>query len=55
MEHVADLLAEALDNLLRAEGGGEKDCGHDFYCNCPWDKAKAALAEYRKINREKKS
>ena len=40
-------LVEALDSLIRANGGGKKDCGHDFTCVCAEDKAKVALQKAR--------
>lgn len=38
-------LAGALDGLMRANGGGDKDCGHEFDCVCANDKANSVLAE----------
>lgn len=38
------VLREALENLMASMGGGNKKCGHDFHCGCPWDLARVALA-----------
>lgn len=38
-------LLEALKDLMIDAGGGSKACGHDFTCNCAWDKAKEAIKE----------
>ena len=35
---------EALQELMNAIGGGQKSCGHQFECVCPFDQAKAALS-----------
>lgn len=35
---------EALQELMSAIGGGQKSCGHQFECVCPFDQAKAALS-----------
>lgn len=37
-----DLLA-TLKNLMSSNGGGSKECGHEFTCICPWDAAMAAI------------
>jgi hypothetical protein len=48
---VAELMAaapdlyDALRNLLAANGGGAKDCGHAYTCICPEQQARAALAK----------
>lgn len=36
-------LMVALDNYMRAHGGGIKDCGHNYCCICPGEKAEQAL------------
>ena len=38
-------LLEALEDMMSANGGGKKFCGHGFSCNCAWDKARAAISK----------
>lgn len=44
MKTRAELIEEALVDILNAASGNKKRCGHEFECVCPWDAAKAALA-----------
>jgi hypothetical protein len=46
INHV-DALNDALQNLMNMLGGAPKDCGHEFHCVCPYEKAAAALKAYR--------
>ena len=46
INHV-DALNDALQNLMNMLGGASKDCGHEFHCVCPYEKAAAALKAYR--------
>lgn len=41
-EVVADMLA-ALRDVMAAQSGNPKSCGHEFTCICPYDAARAAI------------
>ena len=36
-------LLEALEDIVAAYSSTVKKCGHDFFCKCPGDKARAAI------------